>query len=50
MTDIMRWITLWNESEPTTDKLRIFLKTKGYSDEEITDVITEHGLIEHWGS
>ena len=48
-SDIMEWITLWDNPEPTTDKLRNFLRSKGYSDNEITDVIEQHNLIEHFG-
>jgi len=48
-SDIMEWITLWDNPEPTTDKLRNFLRSKGYPDNEITDVIEQHNLIEHFG-
>jgi len=48
-SDIMEWITLWDNPEPTTGKLKSFLKSKGYSDEEIDNVISQHDLKSHYG-
>ena len=48
MEEIIQWITLWNDSEPTIQNLKNFLSSKGFSNHDIDKVIKQHNLIEHY--
>ena len=48
-SDIMQWITMWGESNPTVSKLKSFLQSKGFGEEEINNVIEQHDLNGHLG-
>lgn len=47
--DIVRWMTLWNDPEPTSTKLKEFLISKGYDESTIDKIFDQHGIIESLG-
>ena len=47
--EIVQWMTLWNDPEPTATKLKEFLISKGYGESVIDKIFDQHNVIETLG-